>query len=59
MHLDLTDRETEVLYNMLRDYLPTLQWEVARTEVRDLRHELVQRQDLIESLLDRLAPSAR
>jgi hypothetical protein len=55
MQLTLSERETEVLRALLRDYLPALQREVARTEQRELRHELVERQDLVERLLERLA----
>lgn len=57
MHLTLTDHETELLRGLLQDYLPALQREVARTERRDLRHVLVERQDLVERLLKELAPS--
>jgi len=56
MELNLTDRDTELLRELLRDYLPDLRREVARTEERTFRHEMVERQDLVERLLDRLAP---
>lgn len=52
MQLSLTDRETELLRGLFQDYLPRLQMEVARTEERTLRHELVERQDLVEHLLE-------
>ena len=54
MTLDLTDDETRMLRELLQDYLPTLEREVARTEAKPLRHELVQRQELCERLLERL-----
>jgi hypothetical protein len=38
----------------LADYLPALRREVARTEQHDLRHLLVQRQDLLEQVLEQL-----
>jgi len=54
MTLDLTQDETRMLRELLQDYLPTLEREVARTEVKSFRHELVQRQELCERLLERL-----
>lgn len=59
MQLNLSDRETELLRGLLRDYLPDLRREVARTEERSLRHEMVERQDLVEHLLETLAPAPR
>jgi hypothetical protein len=55
MQLNLTDRDTELLRGLLRDYLPDLRREVARTEERAFRHEMVERQDLVERLLEELA----
>ena len=43
-----------MLRELLQEYLPTLEREVARTEVKSFRHELVQRQELCERLLERL-----
>jgi hypothetical protein len=57
MQLTLTDHEADVLRDLLHDYLPGLQREVARTERHELRHMLVERQDLVEHLLE-LLPSA-
>jgi hypothetical protein len=54
MQLNLSDTETVLLRELLADYLPALRREVARTEPHDLRHHLVQRQDLVEWLLDQL-----
>jgi hypothetical protein len=54
MQLVLDDREGETLRDLLEAYLPELRREIARTERHDLRHLLVQRQDLAERLLDRL-----
>ena len=54
MRIDLTDDETRILDEMLRDYLPALRREVARTDQHDFRHELVKRQDLCERLLESL-----
>lgn len=54
MILDLTQDDTRLLQELLRDYLPEIKREVARTDVKTLRHELVQRQEMVERLLERL-----
>ena len=54
MQLTLTDHESDLLRGLLEDFLPSLQREVARTERHDLRHLLVERQDLVERLLEQL-----
>jgi hypothetical protein len=51
MELHLTDEETRTLRDLLHDYLPALRLEVARTDAKDFRHLLIQRQDLAERLL--------
>ena len=59
MQLILSDDETAILRDLLADYLPALRREVARTERHDLRHLMVQRQELVERVLDQLgAPTA-
>jgi hypothetical protein len=55
MMLDLSQADARMLEEVLQNYLPDLKREVARTEVKTLRHELVQRQELCERLLERLA----
>jgi hypothetical protein len=57
MHLNLTEHETDLLHGLLADYLPALCREVARTEQRDLRHVLVERQELVERLVEQLGGS--
>jgi hypothetical protein len=54
MQLNLTDDEAHTLREMLHDYLPALRMEVARTDARDLRHELLKRQDVCERVLELL-----
>lgn len=54
MQLDLKSEEAAILRDMLRDYLPEIRREVARTDKKDLRHDLVLRQELCERLLARL-----
>jgi len=54
MQLVLSDAETVLLRGLLADYLPSLRREVARTEQHDLRHLFVQRQDLVERILEQL-----
>ena len=59
MILDLTLEDARMLSELLQNYLPELKREVARTEVKTLRHELVLRQELCERLLERLAVTAQ
>ena len=58
MQLILSDDETAILRDLLADYLPALRREVARTEQHELRHLMVQRQDLVERVLDQLGGTA-
>jgi hypothetical protein len=54
MQLALTDSEAEILRDLFLAYLPELEREVARTDRHALRHALVQRQELVERLLEQL-----
>ena len=54
MQLNLTDDEAHVLRALLQDYLPSLRLEVARTDAREIRHEMVRRQDVVERVLELL-----
>ena len=54
MQLILSEDDTAVLRDLLADYLPALRREVARTEQHELRHLMVQRQDLVERVLAQL-----
>jgi hypothetical protein len=54
MQINLTDDEAHELRTLLHDYLPTLRMEVARTDSREFRHELMKRQDVCERVLDLL-----
>ena len=51
MQIELTADEARTLRLMLENFLPELRWEVARTEVREFRHDMVKRQELCERLL--------
>ena len=55
MLLDLTPQDAHMLRELLQDYMPKLKREVARTDVHTLRHEMVQRQELCERIIERLA----
>jgi hypothetical protein len=57
MQLTLTNREVDILSGLLQDYLPEFKREVARTEQHELRHLLVERQELVERLLAQVAPT--
>lgn len=54
MELDLTVDESEQLRDILATYLVSVRREASRTEQRDMRHDLVMRMELCETLLDRL-----
>jgi hypothetical protein len=58
MQLLLSDDEMILLRDLLADYLPALRREVARTEQHELRHLMVQRQELVERLLEQLRQPA-
>jgi hypothetical protein len=54
MQLILSDDDTALLRDLLADYLPALRREVARTEQHELRHVMVQRQEVVERVLAQL-----
>lgn len=54
MQLTISPDEAVLLRDLLADYLPALRREVARTEQHDLRHLMVQRQELVERLVEDL-----
>ncbi|HEV2398203.1 MAG TPA: hypothetical protein VGS27_14750 [Candidatus Sulfotelmatobacter sp.] len=54
MELILTSDEARTLRDFLRDHLQEFQFEVARTETKALRDELLVRLQLIERLLAQL-----
>ena len=58
MHVDLTADEVATLKGLLRDCIPDLKREIARTEHHGFRHELVQREELCERLIARLDSDA-
>jgi hypothetical protein len=58
MRFELSQEEAHTLRAMLHDYLPELRLEVARTDAREFRHELLKRQDLCEHLLELLDEAA-
>ena len=58
MQLTLSSDEAVLLRDLLADYLPALRREAARTEQHDLRHLMIQRQALVERLMDELERQA-
>jgi len=62
MQVDLTTEEAATLKALLRDCIPDLKREIARADDRQFRHQLVQREELCERLIERLdgdAPRAK
>jgi hypothetical protein len=59
MQLMLTPDDARLLRDILHDYLPTLQFEAARTEAKEFRHQLILRQNLVERLLAELADDSK
>jgi len=57
MDIRLTEAEATLLRDLFRDYLPELKMEGARTEAKEFRHLLVQRQEVCERILDLLEQS--
>jgi len=57
MTIQLKDDEARTLRDMLEEFLPELKYEAARTEEKQLRHILYQRQELVERLVE-LLPAA-
>ena len=54
MILDLTPDDAQRLRHYLQDVLPDLKREMARTEEKALRHELVLREELCERIITKL-----
>lgn len=54
MILELSDKDARTLQAYLRDVLPSLRREVARTDQRDMRRLLAEREELCEQLLVQL-----
>jgi hypothetical protein len=57
VRLELTDEDAATLRALLHDYLPSLRREVARTEKREIRHEMERRQEVVERVLAGLGDS--
>jgi hypothetical protein len=58
MRVELNDEDSLILRDLLEEFLPGLRREIARTEKRELRHDLVLREELCERLLAQLAVEA-
>jgi hypothetical protein len=57
MNLQLTPADAELLHEMLTQYLRELRREIARTEHKEFRAELRQRESLLDRLVTELESS--
>lgn len=59
MQLQLSNHDARALFDLLHDVLPALQRETARTESKEFRRLLLDREALIERLLGELADEVK
>ena len=59
MQLTLTDRDVAVLREALLSYLPELRMEIARTDSREYRAPLLERERLFDRLVVELERAVR
>ena len=59
MQLTLTDRDVAVLREALLSYLPELRMEIARTDSREYREPLLERERLFDRLVVELERAVR
>ena len=59
MQLTLTDRDVTVLREALLSYLPELRMEIARTDSREYREPLLERERLFDRLVAELERAVR
>lgn len=59
VNLTLSAEEAQALYALLKDELPDLNYEVARTDNQDLRHWLGDRRDRIAHISHQLEPAVQ
>jgi hypothetical protein len=55
--LDLDERESETLRQVLEDYVSDLRMEISNTDSQDVRDELKEREMLLKRILDRIGPT--
>jgi hypothetical protein len=56
--LELDERETVTLRDALEDYVSDLRMEIANTDSQDVRDELKKREEILKSVIARLAGKA-
>ena len=54
MKLELTDKETEMLIGVLKDYVPELRGEIASGVKHDLKMELKEEEEVLKGILEKL-----
>ena len=54
MKLELTDKETQMLIGVLKDYVPELRGEIASGVKHDLKMELKEEEAVLKGILEKL-----
>lgn len=54
MNLELTDKEKEMLTNVLKDYIPELRGEISASVKRDFKQELKDEEEVLKGILAKL-----
>ena len=54
MNLELTDKETQMLIGVLKDYVPELRGEIASGVKHDLKMELKEEEEVLKGIMEKL-----
>jgi hypothetical protein len=54
MNLELTDKETDMLIGVLKDYVPELRGEIASGVKHDLKMELKEEESVLKGIMEKL-----
>lgn len=54
LHLDLDDKETQILHDTLKSFISDLSYEIAGTDQHDFRESLKERRAVLEKIIQQL-----